>query len=87
VGKGKLDGRRTTVNKLGTISFADAKADCLVLNISTNGAGLALATDVVLPLAFDLEIAGEHLRRHCLTAWRIGRQLGVMFSIPYAWES
>ena len=80
LGKGKLDGRRTPVNKLGTISFAGKKAECLVLNLSANGAGLALASDVALPLAFDLEIAGERQRRHCLMVWRIERRLGVMFS-------
>ena len=57
------------------------KADCLVLNLSANGAGIALAGDVALPLAFDLEIAGETFRRHCLLVWRIERRLGVTFGI------
>ena len=80
LGKEKLDGRRTPVNKLGMISFAGKKADCLVLNVSANGAGLALASDVALPLAFDLEISGDRTRRHCLMVWRIERRLGVMFN-------
>jgi hypothetical protein len=80
LGKRKLDGRRTPVNRMGMISFAGTKADCLVLNLSANGAGLALASDVALPLAFELEISGDRTRRHCVMVWRIERRLGVMFS-------
>ena len=79
LGKGKLDSARLPVNSSGTISFSSQKADCLVLNLSANGAGLALASDVALPLAFDLEISNEKIRRRCLVVWRIERRLGVWF--------
>jgi hypothetical protein len=79
LGKGKLDGSRLPVNKSGTISFGSQKVDCLVLNLSANGAGLTLTSEAVLPLAFDLEISDEKIRRRCLVVWRIERRLGVWF--------
>jgi len=50
--------------KRGTIFFRNTSIGCLVLNISTGGAGLAVESDAALPFAFDLEIESEPIRRH-----------------------
>jgi hypothetical protein len=75
----KTDSQRTILLKRGTIFFRNTSVGCLVLNISTGGAGLAVESDVTIPFAFDLEIESEPIRRHCIVAWRLERRLGVTF--------
>ncbi|MBR0897431.1 PilZ domain-containing protein [Bradyrhizobium tropiciagri] len=65
--------------KRGTIFFRNTRVGCVVLNISTGGAGLAVEGDEAIPLAFDLEIESEPIRRRCVLAWRLERRLGVTF--------
>lgn len=65
--------------KRGTLFFRNTSVECLVLNISTGGAGLAVESDVAIPFAFDLEIEGEPIWRHCILVWRLERRLGVTF--------
>ena len=77
--KYKTDSQRTILMKRGTLFFRDTSVGCLVLNISTAGAGLAVESDVAIPFAFDLEIESEPIRRHCILVWRLERQLGVTF--------
>ena len=67
--------------KRGTIFFRNTSVECLVLNISTGGAGLAVESDAALPFAFDLEIESEPIRRHCILVWRVERRLGVTFEV------
>jgi PilZ domain len=74
------DSRRYIVLKAGTISFDDTRIGCLVLNMSTGGAGLILESDAALPLSFDLEINDERLRRRCRAVWRDDRQIGIAFN-------
>ncbi|WP_375787583.1 hypothetical protein ACE10Z_08845 [Bradyrhizobium sp. Pha-3] len=75
----KIDSQRTVLMKRGTIFFRNASVGCLVLNISTGGAGLAVESDAAVPFAFDLEIESEPIRRHCILVWRLERRLGVTF--------
>ncbi|MGF6306405.1 hypothetical protein ABIB82_000175 [Bradyrhizobium sp. i1.8.4] len=75
----KTDSQRTVLMKRGTIFFRNTSIGCLVLNISTGGAGLAVESDVAVPFAFDLEIESEPIRRHCILVWRLERRLGVTF--------
>jgi len=75
----KTDSHRTILMKRGTIHFRDTSVGCLVLNISTGGAGLVVESDAVIPFAFDLEIESEPIRRHCVVVWRLERRLGVTF--------
>ena len=77
--KFKKDSRRTILMKAGTIFFRDISLGCVVLNLSTGGAGLVVDGEVALPFAFDLIIDGEPYRRRCLVVWRIDRRLGVAF--------
>jgi len=75
----KTDSQRTILRKRGTIFFRDASIGCVVLNISTGGAGLAVESDLAIPFAFDLEIESEPIRRRCVVVWRLERRLGVTF--------
>lgn len=75
----KTDSQRTPLMKRGTLFFRNTSVECLVLNISTGGAGLAVESDVAIPFAFDLEIEGEPIWRHCILVWRLERRLGVTF--------
>ncbi|MHC2336723.1 PilZ domain-containing protein [Bradyrhizobium sp. USDA 4454] len=75
----KTDSQRTPLMKRGTILFRSASVGCLVLNISTDGAGLALESDEAIPFAFDLAIESEPIRRHCILVWRLERRLGVTY--------
>jgi hypothetical protein len=75
----KKDSRRTILMKPGTVSFKNNKLGCLVLNISSSGAGLVVESDVPLPFVFNLAIDGTPGRRRCLVVWRIERRVGVSF--------
>jgi PilZ domain len=80
----KPDGRRTVILKPGVISFRDTRIECLVLNISTGGAGLVIAADIAIPFAFELEISDERIRRRCVLVWRNDDHLGVCFDAGLA---
>jgi hypothetical protein len=80
LGNYKQDSRRKVVLKPGVISFQSERISCVVLNISSGGAGLVLEDDDAIPFAFDLQISGEHIRRSCLLVWRNDRHLGVLFN-------
>lgn len=75
----KVDSQRTVLMKPGTVFFRDSSVGCVVLNISAGGAGLAVESDAALPVAFDLEIESEPIRRHCVVVWRLERRIGVRF--------
>lgn len=63
----------------GTISFGEQRLDCVVLNLSAQGASLSLNADATIPFAFDLTIDGERRHRRCRVVWRMERQLGISF--------
>jgi hypothetical protein len=53
------------------------KVECVVRNLSKNGARLQVSTSSGLPAHFDLEFDGE--RRHCRVVWMREALLGVTF--------
>ncbi len=79
--KHKTDSQRTILMKTGTIFFRDTSRGCVVLNISTGGAGLVIERDEEIPFTFELEIESEPIRRHCFVVWRIERRIGVTFDL------
>jgi hypothetical protein len=54
--------------------------DCLVRNVSRNGATLELGHTVGTPGAFELTIHREGAPRACRVIWRSSTRLGVEFS-------
>ena len=74
--------RRRPVYMKGSISHATLSEDldCIIREISQDGARLELPHTRDLPLAFLLRLDGETALRLCTTAWRSDSQVGVEFS-------
>jgi PilZ domain len=57
--------------------------DCVVMDISTHGARLAVESGTAIPDQFTLLLsANGRASRCCLVMWRAGHQLGVKFVAP-----
>jgi PilZ domain len=70
---------RHRVLKSGTIEFGGSAIDCIVRNVSTNGAALDVATPVGIPTTFSLAIPRDGLHFACRVLWRKERRIGVKF--------
>jgi PAS domain-containing protein len=53
--------------------------DCVVCNLSPQGARLQVASMVGIPQAFDLQIDGEKNARPCAAVWRARNRIGIDF--------
>ena len=56
--------------------------DCLVRNLSIQGASLQVENLVGIPDTFDLAIDGEAVPHRCRVAWQAGNRIGVAFIGP-----
>lgn len=66
--------------KGGSISFDRAFGiDCIIRNISKNGACLEVESPIGIPDDFTLIIKPEFLKRSCRVAWREPKRIGVRF--------
>ena len=78
-----LDEKRGTqrqhILKAGTISFDGSGIDCLVRNMSGEGANLEVESQIGIPNSFDLVIDSEHNNHQCHVIWRKARRIGVAF--------
>ena len=70
---------RRRVFKSGAIAFNGGRIDCIVRNLSANGAGLDVANPVGLPASFTLMIATDRFARRCHPVWRSEKRIGVAF--------
>jgi hypothetical protein len=72
---------RQRTYKAARISFNDKRAaiDCVVKNLSAQGACLQVASPIGIPDAFDLVFDSDHSARPCQVIWRKERQIGVEF--------
>ena len=83
---------RTQVYKAAKLitSFQGLVSDCIVRDISVNGARLALRTTAFIPDTFDLTFDAARTRRSCRVVWRGTTECGVEFrqgpSRPLAWR-
>ena len=76
------DSRRTTRHhtvKAGTIRFAGQAVDCLVRNLSLNGAALEISNNAAIPARFVLAVPGDGLQLPCRAMWRRDRRIGIAF--------
>ena len=65
----------------GAISFDRfGGIECVVRNLSVNGACIELDCPGSLPEDFSLIIRPENIRRACHLVWRTDHRLGVRFS-------
>lgn len=65
----------------GRVSFNNrcSTADCLVRNLSPNGAKIVFASPATIPSEFDLTIARKGDSRRTRIVWRGELEAGVMF--------
>jgi PilZ domain len=72
---------RISTSRRGFIKFGARGQDvcCTVHDLSSDGAGLSVASVFGLPNSFALAIDGEKVIRYCRVAWIQGKKLGVAF--------
>lgn len=71
---------RHRVLKHGTLAFSGGGGvDCMVRNISPNGARVDIDNPVGLPGSFTLLIGTDHFIRHCHAVWSSDKRIGVAF--------
>lgn len=67
--------------KGGSIIFGVAAAiDCIIRNMSDNGAALEVESPVGIPDDFTLLIKPEFVKRNCHVVWRASKRIGVRFT-------
>jgi PilZ domain len=70
---------RQRVLKAGTISFNGEGINCVVRNISADGAALEVESQAGIPAEFNLVIRTEQFNQICRVLWRKTKRLGVAF--------
>ena len=70
---------RHRVLKRGSITFNGGGIDCTVRNLSSNGAGLDVASPIGLPASFTLVIEADQFIRRCHPVWSSPKRIGVAF--------
>ena len=77
----RTDGHRRRVLKTGLISTDGhfTAMECLVRDISANGARLHAESTLGIPQSFDLYVIAENFMRPAAVRWRHGNQMGVRF--------
>jgi hypothetical protein len=70
----------------GRVSFNQRQStlDCVVRNISDDGALLLISESIALPTAFDLEIPQRQRSYNARLRWRAGERIGVVFEMQGA---
>jgi hypothetical protein len=73
--------QRARTLRAGKILFNNKRSviDCMIRNISTEGACLLVASVVGIPSDFDLLIDGEAATRACKTVWHAQNRIGIEF--------
>jgi hypothetical protein len=72
---------RSRTLKSGTIAFNRAAGiDCVVRNLSDQGACLEVTSPLGIPDDFTLVIKPDNLFRACQIVWRSARRIGVRFT-------
>jgi hypothetical protein len=70
---------RRKVFKRGSITFSGGGFDCTVRNLSSQGAGLDVASPMGVPKSFTLVIESDQFIRRCHPVWSRERRIGVAF--------
>jgi hypothetical protein len=75
--------QRTRSLKGASIAFNNQSSaiDCVVKNLSGDGACLEVETSVGVPETFDLVFNQEHVQKPSRVIWRMMRRVGVVFDI------
>jgi hypothetical protein len=72
---------RVSTNRRGVIKFGarGQELPCTVHDLTSQGAGLSVASAFGVPRTFSLAIDGEASPRFCRLVWSEGKRLGVSF--------
>jgi hypothetical protein len=71
---------RHRVLKQGLLAFDHGGGvDCIVRNLSPNGARIDIVSPVGLPEVFTLVIEADQFSRRCRAVWSSNKQIGVVF--------
>lgn len=70
---------RQRVLKRGLLAFSGSGIDCIVRNMSADGARLDVESPAQLPQSFTLVIETDQFMRRCRPVWCQDRKLGVAF--------
>jgi len=70
---------RTRTFKVAQLFGQAWQGRCVVRNVSTAGAGLALESTRSVPDTFDLSFDGGRTLRPCRVLWRTAREIGFEF--------
>jgi hypothetical protein len=80
--------RRAMMRQASLFVTPKEEVPCIILNISKDGAMLALQEELTLPKRFVLDLSGNIVvRRVCELAWQDGLHAGVKFPVLQAFES
>jgi PilZ domain len=71
--------QRHKVLKGATIAFDGNGIECIVRNLSPDGAAIDVAAPARLPPSFVLVIEADRLIRRCRPIWHSDRRVGVAF--------
>jgi hypothetical protein len=72
---------RRRVLKAGTVAFGQfGGIDCVVKNISPEGALLSVENSIGIPDSIILDIAADKFRRSATIVWRRQKSIGVRFA-------
>ncbi len=76
--------QRARTLRAGKILFNNKRSviDCMIRNMSGNGACLLVASVVGIPPIFDLLIEGEAVSRRCKAVWHGQNRIGIEFNGP-----
>ena len=68
----------------GVVGFNGRRStlDCMVRNLSDDGALMILSDAIALPQAFDLEIPTRQRQYPARVIWRSGERIGIVFTDP-----
>ena len=79
-GMEKRAAQRRRVLKAGIIVFRGGTFNCMIRNLSEQGAVLDLPSSIGIPHDFTLVIPTEGSRFFCQGVWRNERRIGVAFA-------
>lgn len=71
--------RRTFKGGKLTFNKGLSVLDCIIRDLSDDGASLELESTIGVPETFELLIAPDRVRRRCKVMWRSQRYVGVSF--------
>jgi len=73
--------QRARTLRAGKIVFNNKNSviDCMVRNLSRNGACLLVSSVIGVPSTFDLLVEGECVSRRCKMVWNNQNRVGVEF--------